>query len=342
MSLVKPIGLGLVFSISGGLLTAAFLTGKFDLSRNSVERDHSPAADATRDLAASTQRKVDPNADNANASTQRTDTGIPGQAIATDPRASDFSERPGSVYKTSHLASEFPRLAGLADQGDLVAARTLLEQLQYCQLAPKNAQELEKYGRKLGDPKYPYASNAENAARMLSDTRALFDHCGELTDEQRDSVAKWSGQLAAAGDSKARLEFPFIAQPRDWERNDFNEQRTAFVETARNYLNEEIALGNAEALGVMAHAYMPPVMSGEMTPFELDPAMAYRYFYAYALTPEGAPTGRIMMPAGEQITDIPGGILARMESQLSAEQIAHEREAALRIVQQCCSSTDSQ
>jgi hypothetical protein len=341
MSPVKIIVFGLVFAISGGLLTAAFLTGRFDGSRDSVEFDHPSAADATRDLAASTQRKVDSNADNANASTQRTDTGIPGQAIATDPRASDFSERPGSVYKTSHLASEFPRLAGLADQGDLVAARTLLEQLQHCQLAPKNVKELEKYARKLRDPNYPHASNPENATRMFEDKRALLDHCGELSDEQRDSVAKWSGQLAAAGDSKARLEFPFVAQPSDWERNDFNEQRAAFVETARNYLNEEISLGNAEALGAMAHAYMPPVISGQTTPFELDPATAYRYLYAYALTPEGAPTSRIVMPSGEQITDIPGAILARMESQLSAEQIALEREAALRIVQQCCSSTES-
>jgi hypothetical protein len=342
MSLKRMLVPGLAFAIFTGLLTAAFLAGKSNGARESVELENSPTADATRNPAASMGREADSDADSAKASKQRTSAGIPGQAHSPDPRESDFSERPGSVYRTSHLASEFPRLAGLADQGDLVAARTLLKHLQRCQLAPKNVQELQKYGRKLRDPNYPYASNPENAARMFEDKRALLDHCGELSDEQRDSVAKWSGQLAAAGDSKARLEFPFIAQPRDWERNDFNEQQAAFVETARNYLNEEIALGNAEALGVMAHAYMPPVISGQATPFELDQTMAYRYFYAYALTPEGAPTGRIIMPSGEQITDIPGGILARMESRLSAEQIAHEREAALRIVQQCCSSKDHQ
>jgi hypothetical protein len=195
MSLVKIIALGLVFAVAGGLLTAAFLTGKFDWSRDSVGLDRSPAADATRDLAASTQRKVDSNADNANASTQRTDTGIPGQAIATDPRASDFSERPGSVYKTSHLASEFPRLAGLADQGDLVAARTLLEQLRHCQLAPRNVKELEKYARKLRDPNYPHASNPENATRMFEDKRALLDHCGELS--EMNSGTRWRNGRAS-------------------------------------------------------------------------------------------------------------------------------------------------
>jgi hypothetical protein len=337
----KIVALASVLAISAGVLVAAFLIGKTNWPGHSGKGEKPPMADAAPALATSTGHNVDSGSEGLAASTRRTEATTPEGTSAPDPHATDFSERPGNVYRTSHLASEFARLAELADQGDLVAARTLLEQLQHCLLAPKNVQELEKYGRKLRDPNYPYASNPGNAARMFRDKRALFDHCGELSDEQRDSVAKWSGQLAAAGDSKARLEFPFVAQPRDWERNDFNEQRVAFVETARNYLNEEISLGNAEALGVMAHAYMPPVISGQMTPFELDPAMAYRYFYAHALTPDGAPTSRIVMASGEEITDIPGAILARMESQLSAEQIAHEREAALRIVLQCCSSTGS-
>jgi hypothetical protein len=337
MSRMRTIALGLVFAITGGLLTAAFLTGKSSGTGDSAPVENPPAADATPIPAEASEHKA--GADRGAASTSHTSAGISGQTIPFDPYASDFSERPGSVYKTSRLADEYSRLANLAAQGDLIAARTLFEQLQHCEKAPKNMQELEKYGKKLRDPEYPYASNPENAARMFSDTRALFDHCGELTDEQKGSVSKWTGQLAAAGDSKARLIFPFIAQPRDFERNDFAEQRAAFVETARNYLNEEISLGNGEALGAMASAYRRPIIEGHSTPFELDPAAAYRYYYAYALTPEGAPHSRIIMPSGEQINDIPGGILARMESQLTAEQIAIEREAAMRIVQQCCSAT---
>jgi hypothetical protein len=315
MSRMRTIALGLVFAITGGLLTAAFLTGKSSGTGDSAPVENPPAADATPIPAEASEHKA--GADRGAASTSHTSAGISGQTIPFDPYASDFSERPGSVYKTSRLADEYSRLANLAAQGDLIAARTLFEQLQHCEKAPKNMQELEKYGKKLRDPEYPYASNPE----------------------QKGSVSKWTGQLAAAGDSKARLIFPFIAQPRDFERNDFAEQRAAFVETARNYLNEEISLGNGEALGAMASAYRRPIIEGHSTPFELDPAAAYRYYYAYALTPEGAPHSRIIMPSGEQINDIPGGILARMESQLTAEQIAIEREAAMRIVQQCCSAT---
>ena len=88
----------------------------------------------------------------------------------------------------------------------------------------------------------------------------------------------------------------------------------------------------------MAWSYMKPVISGANVPFEVDPAMAYRYYYAYAQTIESrSATAYIKTPTSEGPVDLSASTLVRLESQLTAEQIANERREANAIFKTCCS-----
>lgn len=257
--------------------------------------------------------------------------GIPANSaqpeIDVNSQASNFAARSGALYETHNLASEFSALAAAAENGDMIAARTLVERTRICQLAPQNQVEMERFKSKLKDPNYPYADDPVAAKAALEEKEYLFNHCGILSDEQSESRLKWIRLLADSGDWSARSEFVALGFPKDYERVDFEKQRSEFVATAKEYLNEEISAGNVSALASMAHAYMRPTISGAPTPFNIDPALAYRYNYAYALSPETA-----------QISSSLSTILARLENQLSADQIAEERRAAEIMFQNCCSS----
>jgi hypothetical protein len=248
------------------------------------------------------------------------------KASMSDPRPGDFEEIPGKTYKVDNLAMEYRKFASSAGNGDLVAARTLYKSLQVCESAPKDEAALSDLSAKTKDPNSIFSQLPGGTDRYLSYQRSLLNHCGVLSNEQRDFLTKWTSQLAEAGDSDARIKFARIAQPKDFEKIDFQEKRSAFIERAKRYLDDEIDSGDATALSAMAQAYMRPIINGNTTPFEVDPAMAYQYYYAYGMTSEAA-------PYAQSITNI----LARLESQLSAEQINEARDKGLEIYNSCCS-----
>ena len=258
-----------------------------------------------------------------------------GRTNISDPA---FDEDPRQMYAVTNLAAEFAQLASAAESGDLIAARTLLNRLETCSRAPRTAAALQRKKEKIRSPDYTYKDQPGGIPAALRQQDSLYQHCGELTEEQSESQSQWVEQLADAGDTAARLLFPFIAQPHEFDRVDVDQRQERFVEQAKAYLNAEIASGNGAALGTMAHAYMRPVISGSSTPFQLDPAMAYRYSYAYAQTPEGqSAVAYIKSPTYEGMVDLASNTLIRLESQLTAEQIADERREANAILKACCS-----
>lgn len=230
-----------------------------------------------------------------------------------------FEER----YAIRQLLSDFPRLAALAQSGDLVAAKVLWRALERCSQGPRNQAELDAKLRTILSDRYTVPEFVSGGrSEMAENVKRHFSRCGELLPDQINSKRKWVAQLAEAGDMEARIEFPFAAQPGDIELSDFAERRNAFVEKAKEYLNAEIASGNASALSAMAHAYMPPIIAGQTTPFTVDDEQAYKYYFAYALS-ENAPAGVVT-------------IIARLENSLTPQQIQHAREDGRRIFDECC------
>ncbi len=253
----------------------------------------------------------------------------------------EFGEDPGKTYATRHLAAEFAGLASAAENGDLIAARTLMVRLETCSRVVRNDAAMKRWKDKLKNPEYIYQDMYKNlpggAETRIRQEENRYRHCGELSDEQRASQHRWVEQLADAGDIEARLRFPYLAQPQEWDRVDAAQRRQHFVEHAQGYLNAEIASGNGDALGAMAQAYMKPIISGETTPFEIDPAMAYRYYYAYAQTAEGQRLIAMQQNGGNVgMVDLASSTLIRLESQLTPEQIANERREANAIFKACC------
>ncbi len=243
-------------------------------------------------------------------------------ATAWASRSTDFQSIPGALYSVGNLANEFNGLAAKALGGDEIASRTLLKALELCTSAPRNSEDLAKIKSKSLDPNFFEASEG---SQYLNYQLSLSSHCGFLSEEQFKSSANWVGALAKAGDSEARLKYPFEAQPLNPESKDYQERRAKFVSEARNYLDAEISAGNVDALNAMAGAYMPSPIQGQSPSFDVDQRMAYQYYYAYAMAPESATRSATI-----------ASILIKLESGLNAAQIEEARAAGVLLYQSCC------
>lgn len=152
----------------------------------------------------------------------------------------------------------------------------------------------------------------------------IVDYCQHSGLADKESIAKAITKLARNGDSKARLKFPFIANPVGGDSEDLENRRAEFISEAKYLLNAEISAGNSDALRVMAQGYMPPPVEGMNTPFVVNPKSAYVYYYAFALT----------RPSEDQMSTIET-ILARLEASLTPLEVENGRREAAQIAA-CC------
>jgi hypothetical protein len=258
-------------------------------------------------------------------SSTRSVASLSAHAAASDVSGVRFKGVPGETYDVKNLAAEFSTLSARAEKGDLAASRTLYRSLVACARAPKSEAELKGL-QDAADSEVTSKGAPGHLSDRFNTAYSLWSHCGSLTLDQQDQVRKFVGQLADAGDKQARLEYPMAANPTDFGNADYQQQKQEFVERAKSYLNEEIDSGNDTALLSMALGYMQPVIQGKYVPFNVDPYLAYEYFYAYGLS-----------PTGQQKGDSVPSTLARLESQLDPQQIQEARNAAENIVKGCCS-----
>ena len=242
-------------------------------------------------------------------------------SAAVDP----FAEVPGETYAVARVADDYAGLAQRADDGDMVAARTLSRSLLACNMAPKSADDLRILAESARDGKHDYSWWPAGAEAYVEHQTQLYQRCGSLSDSQLGSRSRWIELLAAAGDSEARVQYPFTNQPNDPHRIDTGADKREFVRVAQGYLQSEIEAGNASALSAMALAYSRPVLVGQESPFGVDTSRAYIYRYAYALTEEG----RLYASSLETS-------LARLEKDLDPQEVSNLRRQAETIYQQCC------
>jgi hypothetical protein len=231
-------------------------------------------------------------------------------------------------YRVRNLVAEYKELAALARDGDVNAARALLDTTVECQIAPRGILDLEKLQARLDDPgNTRYASmDAESRQSIYDEHLELYRRCLNISQVALDSFPEWALIVAESGDREARVNYAMLGKPRDLADPDVQKKNVEFIERAKGYLNEEIARGNAEALMTMAVAYMPPVFSGHYTPFVIDPAEAYKYYYAFGQTEDGRSV----------YADTVAGNLAKLEEKLSEDQIRFAREEGSKIYEMCC------
>jgi hypothetical protein len=239
----------------------------------------------------------------------------------TDP----FAEKSGETYAVGRLADDFPRLAAQADNGDMVAARTLSRSLLACNSAPSSADAVRLLAESARDGLHDYSWWPGGAEDYVEHQKQLYQRCGALSASRLGSRSRWIEMLAVAGDSEARVQYAVTNIPNDPYRIDSQADRREFVRRAEGYLQSEIDAGNARALLAMAQAYSRPPIVGAESSFGIDPSRAYMYRYAYALTEEGA----LYASSGETI-------LARLEKDMDPQEVSILRNQAESIYQQCC------
>lgn len=298
--------------VIGSVIGAAVVLGViFDLrAPHNIAREEPGALRAAADLKSNTPAKASAT--------------LPPGPTRSDAVERSFSAQDGQTLSVGNLANDMPMLSARAQQGDVVAARTLFRDLKTCERAPASAEEMERVIERSNDPNYRFSIATEAGRQHLADAKELFKHCGSLSRDQRATLQQWSQQLADAGDEQARLEYLYTNLPHDADDLDFQDRLDAFREKARTYLQAEIDAGDPLGLLAMANGFMRGVTQGQGSPFGVDPQEAYTYYFAYGLTqnPELDTTQ----------------ILAGLSNKLTQEQISQAQQTAQTIYANCCGS----
>jgi hypothetical protein len=228
-----------------------------------------------------------------------------------------FEGEAGVRYRVTNLQVQYHDLVRKASSGDLVAARTLADALMACKPVPRSPRALQERLTKVRDGKL--VSN-------IAIEQALAARCGELTNDEIATRSDWIALLAEAGDSAARLAYPFSSQPRNVESSSYAEDVRAFRENAERMLQEEIEKGSTDALSVMARAHLHPIIKGVTAPFEPNEAKAYAYYYAMlrTLNPSDSRAGEIRRT------------LQRLEGSLGPDVVARAEEEGYALYRRCC------
>jgi hypothetical protein len=236
-----------------------------------------------------------------------------------------FAETPGETYAVGRLADDFARLAAQADNGDMVAARTLSRSLLACNSAPSSAEAVRLLAESARDGLHDYSWWPGGAEDYVEHQKQLYQRCGALSASRLGSRSRWIEMLAVAGDSEARVQYAVTGIPNDPHRIDSEADHREFVRRAEGYLQSEIDAGNASALSAMANAYSRPPIVGAESSFGIDPSRAYKYYYAYALTEQGSLYSSSLET-----------ILARLEKNMDPQEVSNLRQQGESIYQQCC------
>lgn len=229
-----------------------------------------------------------------------------------------FQAVPGATYEITNLAMQYDSLSQAARRGDLVAARTLHLGLKTCPAyLPRDDRELGQLraqidSRERSNFRMPDEPPERGHARLS----ALLERCGMLQPGAYEPLYALIAQLAAAGDHEARLEFPFADQYIDGRAPDAAQRRAEHPRLALEYVQSELAAGNAQALRAMERIYR----DGRLLP--ADPVLSYAYAYAATFGPGDH---RVLLET------LPG-----QAARLDAEQRARAERLAREIYQRCC------
>jgi hypothetical protein len=164
---------------------------------------------------------------------------------------------PGLTYEVTNLAMQQEFLLRAAQNGDLVAARTLRRALRACPpYMPRDETELEQLRNQIDlGSRSNFLRPGEPQQQGHSRLNAYMNSCGFLPAALQDQEYSLIAQLAQAGDSDARLEFPFSADRIDGRAPNASALREAHPQLALQYLDSELAAGNPLALRAMARSY---------------------------------------------------------------------------------------
>jgi hypothetical protein len=229
-----------------------------------------------------------------------------------------FAGRPGERYPVDNVALSFGDMLRRAQDGDLMAALTLHEDLQTCENGPwdqrafdrRIANEVARYAE--------YGGSAYGHASTITTNRELYRYCAGLTDDHMTVRARIAGQLADAGNATARLGYLWTALPSGDDHRPLTETLPPHRERGLEYLRQELERGNPMALSAMGGAYASPRLAMQ------DVRRQYMYLYAYAQTPGLNPYDPVYVG------------LAGAEARLNPSEIAELQREGIALYRTCC------
>jgi hypothetical protein len=244
-------------------------------------------------------------------------------STAGDPRllahlAKRLDGQPGLTYPVTNLALQYDSLLQAANQGDDVAARTLRRALKTCPpTLPRNETELAQIRAGIDAGTYStFRRPSEPPIDGHNRLAAYLSRCGMVPAEAYELQFPLLARLAEAGDSDARLEYPFAREMISSRSPRAAEYRSEHARLALQYLESELIAGNPLALHAMARSYREGVLRPR------DPVLAYTYVYAATLAPGDH---RVL---NEHMAGHAAG--------LTSDQIEEARRQASMIYTNCC------
>lgn len=229
-----------------------------------------------------------------------------------------FAGRPGERYPVSNVAASFAEMMQRAEDGDLMAALTLYEDLQSCERGPWNqrafdrriAREMARYANR-GGSAYEHAS-------VITVAQQKYRYCAGLNEDHMAARAGIARQLADAGNAMARLHYLWVALPPADDWRPLTETLPPHRERGLEYLRQELARGNPQALFSFGTAYASPRLDIQ------DVRREYMYLYAYAQTP------------GLNRYDAVYVGLANAEARLAPSEIEALQREGIALYRSCC------
>jgi hypothetical protein len=196
------------------------------------------------------------------------------------PRAPSVRTRRALDQGIEQFVLEIDLIRKRARGGDVDAMKALYRGLHHCIGIPKNQQELEQNMRAIAAD-----ADDENRANSVASARRfqsrLQSLCSRTGPHPENEHYQWLLAAAETGDSQAKLDFIVYGAPDPQQKLNAAEQRAAHRRLGKEYLEEEIAARNPQALWAASMSFD---QNGIFPP---DPQSEYMYLYAYSLSTAG-------------------------------------------------------
>jgi len=216
----------------------------------------------------------------------------------------------------NELARDYESLASRARAGDAEAAYKLYAATASCKDVA--ASEADLAGQKKEIQRN--AENDKDREAQQHFAQEQFDRCSPLSMGQRREWLEWLAVAARLGNADAQLRYVRAATPTKGDSEKYWSDLESYRNTAAQYLDDQIARGNVDALLTAASVYDA---NSNADLFKANSVTHYAYLYAYA------------MATGEQ-----AGVffdkLARGQDVLSEQEKTKVQALGEEIYSKCC------
>lgn len=175
-------------------------------------------------------------------------------------------------YDLAEFVKAYPDLVNRANNGDSEAALELYSGLKQCIGVPHTQEAFQDFQNQLLSEYKPDSQAYTNSLEFM---RSQYQNCSQFSLEQVDFNKNWLSLAARLGNGTAKV--AFIMNGPHPDPDTYYQDIRQYQADAQRYLNDELTVGNADALFAASVSY------GKNGGFQPDVVKEYEYLYAYVL-----------------------------------------------------------